>query len=75
MPRIASEWVRASSTFEAILIPPALPRLPIRHLRLDHARIADLLGGRDRVIDGRSVLAHGRGHAVLGEELFALVLE
>ena len=29
MPRMASEWVRASSLLDAILIPPALPRLPM----------------------------------------------
>jgi hypothetical protein len=44
-------------------------------LRLDHARIADLLGRRDGVVHGRRVLAAGDRHVVPGEELLALVFE
>ena len=45
------------------------------HLRLDHAGIADPLGGGDRLVDGRGDLAARHGDAVLGEQLLALILE
>ena len=45
------------------------------HLRLDDARVADLLGERDGVLDGRGGAAGQRRHAVALEELLALVLE
>ncbi len=54
------------------LDPARLAALADPDLGLDDARIADLLGGGDRVVDGRGVLAHGGGHAVLGEELLCL---
>jgi hypothetical protein len=57
------------------LDPPRLAASADRHLRLDHARVADLVGGGHRVVHGRSVLAAGHRHPVLGEELLALVLE
>ena len=75
MPRIASECARASSSSRAILIPPALPRLPIAHLCLDHARVADLVRRRHGVVDGRGVTPFGDRNAVLGEELLALIFE
>ena len=48
MPRIASACSRASSSSLATLIPPALPRPADRDLRLDHARVADLVRRRRR---------------------------
>ena len=45
------------------------------HLGLDHARIADLLGGLDRRLDSVSRAAIGHGHAVFGEELLSLIFE
>jgi hypothetical protein len=46
-----------------------------QHLRLDDARIADLVGRRDGVLDGRGRLAGGDRDPVTGEQLLALVLE
>ena len=45
------------------------------HLGLDHARIADLLGRLDRRVNGVGLASLGHGHAVLGEQLLALILE
>ena len=45
------------------------------HLRLDHARVADLVGGGDRLVDGPGRRAGGHGDTVAREELLALVLE
>jgi hypothetical protein len=44
-------------------------------LGLDHDRVAELLGGRGGVGGGGRVAPVGNGHAVLGEQLFALVFE
>ncbi len=57
------------------LDPARLAALADPHLRLDHARIADLLGGLDRGGNGVRVPARRDGHAVLREQLLALVLE
>ena len=57
------------------LDPAGLAALADPHLRLDHARVADLLRGLDGGVDGVGVAAVGHRHAVLGEELLALVLE
>ena len=46
-----------------------------QHLRLDHAGVADLVGGGDRLLDGGGGRAGGHRDAVAGEELLALVLE
>ena len=75
MPRIASACASASSASLATLIPPALPRPPIWTWALtttgkpsSSAACAGLLG-----VVARAALGHG--HAVLGEQLLALVLE
>ena len=44
-------------------------------LGLDHARIAERLGGLDGLLDRRGGTPLRHGHAVLGEELLSLVLE
>ena len=75
MPRIASACCSASSRSVASLIPPALPAAADLDLGLDHDRVAELLGGLDRLGDRRGVAALGHGHSVLGEQLFALVFE
>ena len=46
-----------------------------QHLRLDHAGVADLVGGGDRLLDGGGGRAGRHGDAVAREELLALVLE
>src|SRR3954462_14393672 len=85
MPRIASACGRASSRSAASLMPPAFPRPPIstcrlptaaeRHLRRDDDGVADLVGGGERLVDGRRGRARGDRHAVALEELLSLVLE
>ena len=45
------------------------------HLRLDHARVADLLGGRDGLADRGRGLARGDRDTVASEQLLALVFE
>ena len=75
MPWIASACSVASSRFDAILIPPALPRPPIRTCALITAGIADLLGGGDCLLGVASVSALGDLHAVLREELLTLIFE
>ena len=45
------------------------------HLRLHHDRVADAVGGGDRVVDRRDRLAGRHGDAVPREELLALVFE
>ena len=44
-------------------------------LRLDRARVADLLGGGDRLLHGARRLAGGHRDAVAGEQLLALIFE
>ncbi len=44
-------------------------------LGLDHARVADGIGGGHRLVHGMGGLSVGDGHAVAGEQLLALVLE
>ena len=46
-----------------------------QHLRLDHARVADVVGGGDRLLDGRRGGAGRHRDAVAREQLLALVLE
>jgi hypothetical protein len=48
---------------------------PDQDLRLDHARVPELLGGGDRFLDGLGGLAVGDRDAMLSEELLALILE
>ena len=45
------------------------------HLRLHDDRVADLVGGRDRGVDGLDRLTRRDRDVVLREELLALVLE
>ena len=46
-----------------------------QHLRLDDARVADLLGGRDGLVDGRRGRAVRDRDPVAGEELLSLIFE
>ena len=57
------------------LDPAGLAAAADRDLRLDHAGVADLVRGGDRIVDGGGVAALRNGHAVLGEQLLALVFE
>jgi hypothetical protein len=57
------------------LDPARLAAAPDQHLGLDGAGIADALGRRDGVVDGRRDLAARHGDAVLREQLLALILE
>ena len=75
MPRIASACCARLGLVLGDLDPARLAAAADRDLGLDHARVADLVRGRDRVVDGRRVAALGHGHAVLGEQLLALVFE
>src|SRR5262249_54516845 len=75
IPMIASACARACSASAAILIPPALPRPPIRTWALIGEGDAAPLGGGSRLVHGRSDLAAGHGDPVRGEELLALILE
>ena len=52
-----------------------LPAAADQDLRLDHARVAECLGGLDRLLHRGRGTALGHGDAVLGEELLSLVLE
>src|SRR3954471_14340490 len=45
------------------------------HLRLDHARVADLLGRLDGALDGVGDPTFGYRNPVAGKELLSLVLE
>ena len=45
------------------------------HLGLHDAGIADLVGCRDRLLDGARGTTGGHGNVVAGEQLLALVLE
>jgi hypothetical protein len=45
------------------------------HLRLDHDRIADAVGGTDGSVDRLDSLPRGDGNPVAREQLRALVLE
>src|SRR5207248_2593578 len=57
------------------LDPAGLAAPPDQHLRLDDARIADLVGGGERLADAGGGLTVGHRHAVAGEQLLALILE
>ena len=46
-----------------------------QHLRLHHHRSPEALGRSHRFVDGKGNFACRNWHAVLGEELFALILE
>ena len=47
-----------------------------QHLRLDDAGVADLVGGRDGLVDAWwRARRSGHGNAVAGEQLLALVFE
>jgi hypothetical protein len=50
-------------------------RLADLHLRLDHAGVADLVSGRDRLLDGGGGRAGRHRHPVAGEQLLALILQ
>ena len=52
-----------------------LPAPADLHLRLDRARIADLVGGSDRLLDRPRRLPGRHRDAVPREQLLALVLE
>jgi hypothetical protein len=45
------------------------------HLRLDDARVADLVGGGDGLLDRGGRRAGGDRHAVAGKQLLALIFE
>ena len=64
----------ASSGVSASLIPPALPRPPVEHLRLDDDRAAELLGRGARLLRRGRQPAVRHGDAGAPEELLALVL-
>jgi hypothetical protein len=57
------------------LDPAGLAALSNRHLGLDDAWVADLGRRGDRIVDGGRMAPLGNRHAVLGEELLALVFE
>ena len=57
------------------LDPARLAALADPHLGLDHARIADLIGGLGRGGNRVRDATVGHGHAVPGQELLALILE
>ena len=57
------------------LDPAGLPAAPDLHLCLDDAREADLLGGRDGLVDGARRASVWDGDVVAGEELLALIFE
>ena len=73
-PRISSARSAASSGVFASLMPPALPRPPDQHLRLDDDRAADLGGGGARFLGRQCDATLGDGDAEAREELLALVL-
>ena len=51
-----------------------LPALADPYLSLDHARVADLVGGIDSLLDRARGPAVGNGHTVAREQLLSLVL-
>ena len=57
------------------LDPAGLAAAADLHLRLDHAGVADLVGGGDGLFDGGGGGPVGHGHPVAGEQLLALVFE
>ncbi len=57
------------------LDPAGLAAAADQDLRLDDARIAELVGGGGRLLDGGGGRAFRHGHAVAGEELLALIFE
>ena len=75
MPRIASACDSASSASFATLIPPALPRPPICTWAFTTTGKSEVLGRLPGLLRGDGNVPLGHGDAVLGEQLFALVLE
>ena len=75
MPRIASACCSASSRVLGELDAARLAAAADLDLGLDHDRVAELLGGLDGLLHGGRVAPVRHGHAVLGEELLALVFE
>ena len=75
MPRIASACSSASVAVLGDLDPARLAAAADQHLRLDHARVADLVRRLDGVVDGVGDPSVGDRHAVAREELLSLVLE
>ncbi len=66
---------RTSSAFVGQLDAAGLPPPPHLDLGLDDDRVAGLLGGGDRLVDGVGDAAGRHRDAVAGEVLLALVLE
>ena len=75
MPRIARACSSASPRSCGDLDAAGLAAAADQHLRLDHAGVADLVGGGDRLLDGGGGRPGGHRDAVAREQLLALVLE
>ena len=75
MPRIAVACSSASLAVVGELDAARLAAAADQHLGLDHDRVAELVGGLDGLLHGGRVAPVRHGHAVLGEELLALVFE
>ena len=75
IPRMFLACSSASCAVLRDLDPARLAAAADLHLRLDDARIPDLVRRRDRLLDGGGGGAGGHRHPVAGEQLLALVLE
>ena len=75
IPRIALGVLVGLDAVLGDLDPADLAAAADLHLRLDHARITDLVGGGDRLLDGLRGPAVRNRYAVARKQLLALILE